>query len=350
MKHQSKLFTLTFSLLLFLVLIATACAGGDAGSGDEGGYVIGVSNTLVGNGWREQMICAIKAEATASGLVDQVVVVNRNGGPTEQIADLEGLISQGVDAIILNPTDREGLNAVIESAIEQGIVVVAVDQAVTAEGAYVVTNDQTAYAQLGAEWLFEQLGGVGRVVEMRGIDGVPADTDRHNGFTAALAEYPDIEVVAETFTGWDPSTGAQQALDLITTQEVDGIWTSGIDYTVVEQFQAANVDYVPIVGADNNGFVRQLLELSGEGLVGAAVTNPPAIGAVGTAIALDALTGENPPQVTILTPQVFATGDSDLEGLFAADEQPGWSTYVNIEPYTSYNGSADVSACLGPGE
>lgn len=86
---------------------------------------------------------------------------------------------------------------------------------------------------------------------MRGIDGVPADTDRHNGFLAALEKYPNIEIVAETFTGWDPSTGAQQALDLITTQEIDGIWTSGIDYTVVEQFGAANVDFVPIVDADN---------------------------------------------------------------------------------------------------
>ncbi|MCS6848941.1 MAG: hypothetical protein RMN52_14645 [Anaerolineae bacterium] len=46
-----------------------------------------MSNTLVGNGWREQMICAIKAQARASGLVDKVIVVNRNGGPTEQIAD-----------------------------------------------------------------------------------------------------------------------------------------------------------------------------------------------------------------------------------------------------------------------
>jgi ribose transport system substrate-binding protein len=351
MKKQSKLIAITIGLLMMISLIATACGGSDAGSGDEGGYVIGVSNTLVGNGWREQMICAIKAEASASGLVDQVVVVNRNGGPTEQIADLEGLISQGVDAIILNPTDRDGLNAVIESAIEQGIVVVAVDQAVSAEGAYVVTNDQTAYAQLGAEWLFEQLGGEGRVVEMRGIDGVPADTDRHNGFTAALAKYPNIEVVAETFTGWDPSTGAQQALDLISTQDIDGIWTSGIDYTVVEQFQAANVDYVPIVGADNNGFVRQLLELRDEGLVGAAVTNPPAIGAVGTAIALRALQGQTPDQVTTLTPEVFASDNtSGLEAMYAPDEQPGWSTYVNIEPYTSYDGSADVSACTGPGE
>ena len=356
MKNRSTRFTI-LTLLLTFALALTACVavapetGGDAMMEEEGGFVVGVSNTLVGNGWREQMICAIKAEATASGLVDSVVVVNRNGGPTEQIADLEGLISQGVDAIILNPTDREGLNAVIESAIAQGIVVVAVDQAVTAEGAYVATNDQTAYARLGAEWLFEQLGGSGKVVEMRGIDGVPADTDRHNGFMEALANYPDIEVVASTFTGWDPSTGAQQALDLITTQEIDGIWTSGIDYSVVEQFQVADVDFVPIVGADNNGFVEQLIQLADAGLMGAAVTNPPAIGAVGMAIALDALTGNNPPHETILTPKVFTTADLDaLNAIYAPDEQVGWSTYVDIEPYTSYNGSADVSACTAPGE
>lgn len=363
MKYPSKLF-IFLALLLSVLLVTTACGAAPANTGGnapaetggeapakESGFVIGVSNTLVGNGWREQMICAIKAEATASGLVDKVVVVNRNGGPTEQIADLENLISQGVDAIILNPTDREGLNAVIESAIAQGIVVVAVDQAVTAKGAYVVTNDQTAYAQLGAEWLFEQLGGKGKVAEMRGIDGVPADTDRHNGFKAALEKYPDIEVVAETFTNWDPSTTAQQGLDLITTKEIDGIWTSGGDYPVVEQFQTANVPFVPIVGADNNGFVGQLIDLADEGLVGAAVTNPPAIGAVGVSIALDALTGKKPPQETLLTPKVFTTEDLDgLKAMYAPDEQPGWSTYVNIEPYTHYKGSADVSACKAPGE
>lgn len=330
---------------------AASAAPAAAPSTKQSGFVIGVSNTLVGNGWREQMICSIKAEAKASGLVDKVVVVNRNGGPTEQIADLEGLISQKVDAIIINPTDREGLNAVIEAAIAQGIVVVAVDQAVTAKGAYVVTNDQTAYARLGAEWLFEKMGGKGNVAEMRGIDGVPADTDRHKGFTEALAKYPDIKVVAETFTGWDPSKGAQQALDLITTKKIDGIWTSGIDYPVVEQFKTANVPYIPIVGADNNGFVKQLLELSDKGLAGAAVTNPPAIGAVGTSIALKALTGKNPEHTTLLTPKVFANSDqATLKSLYAADQQPGWSTYVNIDPFTSYKGSADVSACKAPGE
>lgn len=359
------------ALIAVLMLMLVACAGGTTGTtagdtpgttagdspgttaaagGSEGPFTIGVSNTLVGNGWREQMICAIKAEASASGVVDEVVVVNRNGGPTEQIADLEGLISQGVDAIILNPTDREALNSVIEEAISQGIVVVAVDQAVTAEGAYVVANDQVAYGRLGAEWLFEQMGGEGNVAYMRGIDGVPADTDRDTGFQEALAGYPDINVVSEVFTGWDPSTGASQALELITTQDIDGIWTSGIDYTVVDQFAAADLPFVPIVGADNNGFIAQLIDLQNDGLVGAAVTNPPAIGGVGASIAIAALKGENPEQETILTPEVFDTSNVDaLEGLYDPDQQVGWSTYVDIAPYTNYE-AADVSTCVGPGE
>lgn len=335
------------AVLAAVSLVAAACGGDDDAASDET-FTLGVSNTLVGNGWREQMICAIKAEALASGVVDNVVVINENADTTAQIGHIENLISQGVDGIIINPTDRDGLNSVIEEAISQGIVVVAVDQAVSAEGAYVVTNDQTQYGELGARWLFEQLGGSGNVVEMRGIDGVPADTDRHTGFEAALADYPDINIVQQTFTGWDPSVGAQQALDIITTEDVDGIWTSGIDYTVVEQFQTANVPYVPIVGADNNGFVQQLIEVPD--LVGAAVTNPPAIGGVGASIAISALKGEDPDLETILTPEVFDSSDQDaLEGLYDPSQQVGWSTYVEIDPYTNY-AAADVSACKGPGE
>jgi ribose transport system substrate-binding protein len=334
-----------------LALILAACgSGGDAGGDREAPYTIGVSNTLVGNGWREQMICAIKAEALESGVVDKVVVVNRNGGPTEQIADIESLISQGVDAIIINPTDREALNSVLEEAIAQGIVVVAVDQAVTAAGAYVVTNDQTAYGRLGAEWLFDQLGGSGNVAYMRGIDGVPADTDRDTGFQEALAANSGITIAAEVFTGWDPSVGAQQALDIITTEDIDGIWTSGIDYTVVEQFSAADLPYVPIVGADNNGFIAQLIELNGDGLTGAAVSNPPAIGGVGASIAIAALKGENPAKETLLTPEVFDSSEQDqLAALYDPAQQAGWSTYVDIAPYTHY-AAAQVSACKGPGE
>ncbi len=320
----------------------TAAAGGDGGDGD---YVLGVSNTLVGNAWREQMMCAIKAEALASGQVSQVIENNRNAEATDQIADIQGFISQGVDAIILNPADREALNPAIEEAIAQGIVVVSVDSPVTAEGAYIVTNDQTAYGRLGAEWLFDAMGGEGNVVYMRGIDGVPADTDRDAGFQEALEANPGITIVSETFTGWDPTQGAQQALEALNAYDVDGIWTSGIDYTVVEQFAVAGVDPVPVVGADNNAFIGQLIA----GQPGAAVTNPPAIGGVGVAVALDALNGESPEQTTVLTPEVFdhAADAGAVESIFVEDLPAGWSSYIEIDPYTSYT-TDQVIACEGP--
>jgi ribose transport system substrate-binding protein len=276
MKRATKSVQLAVLLLVF-ALVATACSSDDGGSEDPtttavaaetdttvaeaASYKIGVSNTLVGNGWREQMICAVKAEALASGVVSEVIVANRNGGATEQIADIESMISQGVNAIIINPSDREQLNAAIEAATAAGIVVVSVDQSVTAASAYNATNDQVEYGRLGAEWLFEQLGGEGNVLEMRGIDGVPADTDRHNGFLQALENYPGITIVQETFTGWDPTQGAQQALEVLTSKDVDGIWTSGIDSTVVAQFQVAGAEYIPVVGADNNGFLKQMNDL-----------------------------------------------------------------------------------------
>ena len=335
------------ALLGVLALVVAAC--GDGASGDDEQFVLGVSNTLVGNGWREQMICSIYAEANASGAVSEVVLINEDGGPTEQIGHIESLISQGVDAIILNPTDREALNDVLEEAISQGIVVVAVDQAVTAEGAYVATNDQVAYGELGARWLFDELGGSGTVAYMRGIDGVPADTDRDTGFQAALADYPDIEVVWEDFTGWDGAQGAAMALDLLTTTDVDGIWTSGIDLVVVDQFAVAGVEPVPVVGADNNGMVYRLTD-DGGGFTGAAVTNPPAIGGVGTSIAIAALRDENPDRVNLLTPEVYPyTDQGALNDLYDPDQHDWWSTYVEIEPYTHYDAQA-VTDCVPPGE
>ena len=76
-------------------------------------FIIGVSNTLVGNGWREEMICAVKAQAAASGVVSKVIIANRNGGPAEQIADIRNLISAGANAIIINPSSANALNAVM---------------------------------------------------------------------------------------------------------------------------------------------------------------------------------------------------------------------------------------------
>jgi ribose transport system substrate-binding protein len=342
----------TYASLVFGVILALTGGVGQAAA--AGKYVVGVSNTLIGNGWREEMVCSIKAEALASGKVSKLVLANRNGGPSEQIADLRNLISAGVNVIVLNPSDRKALDPVIKQAIARHIIVVAVDQAVSAPGAYVLSNNQVAYGREGAEALFKVLGGKGNVVEMRGIDGVPADADRHEGFEQALKKYPHIKVVSSVFTGWSQDKASQEIKELLGSgKKIDGVWTSGIDNVVVDAYKSANVKFVPVVGADNNGFISQMMEDKKAGLIAIAVTNPPAVGGAGLGLALDVLAGKKQPHVVHLNPKVYvnttAAGIAWAKSVYDPKADPTYPVYGGVPPYTSYT-PAQEKACKGPGE
>jgi ribose transport system substrate-binding protein len=128
-------------------------------SAQDATYKIGLSNTLQGNGWREEMICSMKAQALASGQVAEVITAHRNTDAAGQIEDLNNLINAGVDAIIVNPVSPDALNDTIKAATDAGIVVVAVDLAVTEPSAYLFSNNQEEYGYVGGKWLFEKLGG-----------------------------------------------------------------------------------------------------------------------------------------------------------------------------------------------
>ena len=76
MDHKyGKLFAGAASLALAATSLGAAAVVAD-NHGD--GYTIGVSNTVQGNGWREEMICSIKAQAAASGEVAELNIAHRN--------------------------------------------------------------------------------------------------------------------------------------------------------------------------------------------------------------------------------------------------------------------------------
>jgi ribose transport system substrate-binding protein len=353
MSLRARPIALLALLVGLLAVVAAGCGGDDSsssGTASNGSgkkmYKIGVSNTLVGNGWREEMICSVKAQALASGQVSEVLVHNVNGDASAQITGMRNLISSGANAIIINPADRTALDPVIKEAARRHIVVVAVDQAVDAPEAYVVTNDQVAYGKLGAQYLADSLGGKGNIVEMRGISGVPADDDRHQGFTEVIKANPGMKVVKQTFTNWSYAPAGKQANDILNSNtKVDGIWTSGIDYVVVDALKKAGQDKVPVIGADNNKFLSQLQD----GAPGAAVTNPAAIGGVGTAIALDALNGKNPPKKTTLTPEVWdmKSGADKIKEFYDPKLPPTYSNQMIVKPYTTYT-KDQLTSCQGP--
>ncbi|HET8785149.1 MAG TPA: substrate-binding domain-containing protein [Candidatus Limnocylindrales bacterium] len=362
--------------LAALALIASACTGGTGGStapsgGGEGGgdYAIGYSNGGgVGNGFREEQVCTAKAEALASGAVSELTTIHRNTDAAGQLSDIRDLIAAGVDAIVFNPNDPDALNPALEEANQAGIKTVSVDAYVTDENTYNLYNNQVKYAELGAKWLFDQIGGEGTVYYMRGLAGHPADSDRDIGFKNVLADYPDITVVPNedgVFTGWDPATTTQLINDFLASGEyanIDGIWTSGMDSQVVDAIKGAGEDFVPIVGADLGAFVAQLLdEENYPGLEGAAVTNTAAVGGAGVNLAVKLLNGETvetaedaaQPNTVLLDP-VLADNTSDdgktlLQSWQVDGLDPLWPLGLEIDGWTSYTPEQAI-ACKGPGE
>jgi ribose transport system substrate-binding protein len=319
------------------LLVAVSATVGEAGKSQDR-FTLGLSNTLVGNGWREGQLCAFKAQALASGKVDSLRIAHRATDTAGQISDVRAMISAGVDAIIINPSSPTALIPIAAQARARGIVVVFIDQYVNAPGAYNASNDQVAYARLGAEWLFKKLRGRGNVVEMRGFPGVPADK-----------KYPNIRVVKSVFTNWQFAPATKQMLDILNSGvRVDGVWTSGIDYVVVDAFRTAGKPYVPVVGADNYGFVRQLKSRY-PALQGAAVTNPSSIGGVGVTQALRVLEKKSVPKWIKLRPDVWTwpQDKAKINKYAVPGAPPDGSAQLVIRPWTTYT-LKQLRACKGP--
>src|SRR5690349_23851309 len=242
----------------------SAAASGSAGasasasaSGSGKQYTIGYSNAFgIGNGFREEQLCTAKAQALVSGQVSSGTWTNEKEETYPQLQQIRDLISKKPDAIIFNPNGPDVLNPALAEAKAAGIKTVALDAYVTDPDTLNISNDQVAYGYVGASWLFKQLGGKGKVYYMRGLAGHPADNDRHIGVMKALAENPGITLLPNkdgVATGWDPATGTNLITQFIQSGQYDqiqGIWTSGIDSQIVDAIQKAGKPYVPIVGAD----------------------------------------------------------------------------------------------------
>ena len=215
-----------------------------------------------------------------------------------QLQDIRDLIAADVDAIVFNPNDPDALNPALDEAKAAGIKTVSVDAYVTNPDTYNLYNNQVEYAKLGAKWLFEQLGGEGKVWYTRGIAGHPADTDRHTGFKEVLAELSRASRSSRPRrrphrlgSGDRPPSSPTTSSRAASTTTSQGIWTSGMDSQVVDAIKAAGQG----VRADRRRRPRRVRRPAPRprtGLEGAAVTNTAAVGGAGVNLALKLLNGE----------------------------------------------------------
>lgn len=114
-----------------------------------------------------------------------------------QLDVFNDVINNGADAVIIAGVDPATLARPISQAIEDGVPVFGFDIGVPDTDALFTASGWEA-ASSGTnigKGLAEEIGGKGKVAILTGGLGSPLLTKRQEAIEAALAEYPDIEVV-----------------------------------------------------------------------------------------------------------------------------------------------------------
>ena len=93
-------------------------------------YKIALSNSFMGNDWRQQMERVVEYVATQEPYASrcELTIVNCENDAESQSASIDALVQQGYDAILVDPASETGVNQAIQRACDAGITVVVFDQ------------------------------------------------------------------------------------------------------------------------------------------------------------------------------------------------------------------------------
>ncbi len=258
----------------------------------QDGYTIGVSISRLSNPFFISLVEGAQAAADQLGV--ELIVVDAADNPSTEAANIEDLIAQGVDAILINPTDSDAVVPSVAAANAAGIPVFTIDR--SANGGEIVSHiasDNVAGGALAAQYLCRKLGGSGNVVELEGIPGTSAARDRGAGFNAYMSENcPGVTIVARQTANFNRAEGLTVFENILQAQaEIDGVFAHNDDMILgaIEAANAAGRAGIVFVGFDA---VDDAVAAVRAGALAATVAQQPALmGAIGVETAAAFLAG-----------------------------------------------------------
>lgn len=285
---------------LALALVLGGCQGG--GSGGAGGgeaasnsggapkagkrYKIGVSIPAADHGWTAGVKWWADQATKLHPDIDWIIEDAKE--PGEQIADLENLQSQRVDALVILATESQPITPIAEKLKEAGILIVNVDRGFTKPVADVfIEGDNKAFGRKSAQYIVEKLGGRGKIVILEGIPST-VNTDRVTAAMEVFKAAPGIEIVAKDTGMWNREKAEKVMQNILVAHpKIDAIWASDDDMAlgVENALRAAgrDKDIWILGGAGMKDIVKRVMD--NDPLYPADITYPPSMIAVGIQLA-----------------------------------------------------------------
>jgi len=250
--------------LLAGAIVASGLGMGAAPASAEGENVVLFLKNITNPYWRSVRIGGEKA-AKEHGLDLEIAAPTKPDNIEEQTRLVEDWIVKKPDAFVFVPVDYKAMVPTVQKVNEAGIPLINFSNKISDVDlvTYVGSDDFVIGYEI-SKFLFESLGGKGKVIH---IDGVPAAITaqrRKAGFDKALKEFPDIELLTSQPANYRRLPAVQVMENLMQRfPEIDGIMAANDDMAVgvVEALAAAGrADQTKVVGVDVIPDAAQLIK------------------------------------------------------------------------------------------
>ena len=186
---------LFFSCLLVLLVSVMSCTS------PKPRHVIGISQCSQ-DIWRDKQNAELKMGAYFHDNVELKFAAAFDSDE-RQVQQIDSLVATGIDLLIVAPNQVQTISPAIDRAYDKGIPVIVFERKTNSQKfTAFISADNYEMGRVMGEYIAGQLDGKGRVIEIMGLKGSSPAIERHNGFTDALKDYPDIEVVATLQGDW----------------------------------------------------------------------------------------------------------------------------------------------------
>jgi ribose transport system substrate-binding protein len=187
-----------------------------------------------------------KAFKEAAAKMDNVetIVLDAGGDVARQMAQMQDLIQQKVDAIIIWPTNGQAVVPAVRQAYKAGIPVIVTNSQIAEAGRQFTVSfsgpNNITQGKYSAEMMCDALGGKGEIVQISGQPGYSTAIERQKGFEDRLAvACPGVKIVETQPGDWNREKSQRVMENFLTKYDkIDGIY-SGDDNMGVGALNAA---------------------------------------------------------------------------------------------------------------
>ena len=318
---MSKKILVVFAVILTVAMLAVGCSGQPAAStspsaeasasveasaaasesaeaskpasGDK--IKIGFSQATMAGPFYVSEVDAAKAAAEAAGV--ELVVADANEDVAKQNQDVLDMIQSGIQVLILNAVDPDGVAPSLEACKNAGIPIVTEDRFVNGDVDCVVGRDNQEMGKLVGEQIVEALGGKGqakgKVLEVMGSGGDRVQEARSAGFHEAVDAEPGITVVQTPYCDYDRSKATTATQDMIQSNpDIDVVYGHNDDMGLgaLGVCLVIGLDNVLVSGVD--GLMEAVQSIIDGKYIATAANDPQKMGQVALEQALKIAKGE----------------------------------------------------------